>query len=196
MFRVSKGGYILNDLWKNCLRKSVEIWKLNFIKQQNCLGYFIYCSTNLHEYFFFLFRKGQFLNVRGEKTSESLFYQALTKTTSAWFPRKLLNYCCVESLLIENKGIALILLSLDKNTCKSNACRDLVLSRLNSCKSYCPWCWFCCIVELKFSGDSYAPFYHLFLEIDDDSKPLTVDQREMVSFKIQFNYCFQTLFVN
>lgn len=65
---------------------------------------------------FFLFRKGQFLNVRGEKTSESLFYQALTKTTSAWFPRKLLNYCCVESLLIEDKGIALILLSLYKNT--------------------------------------------------------------------------------
>lgn len=62
------------------------------------------------------------------------------------------------------------------------------LSRLNSCKSYCPWWWVCCIVELKFSGDSYAPFYHLFLEIDDDSKPLTVDQREMVSFKIQWNY--------
>lgn len=80
----------------------------------------------------FKHRKGQFLNVRGEKTSESLFYQALTEATSAWFPRKLLNYCCVESLLIEDKG------------------------------------------------DSYAPFYHLFLEVDDDSKPLTVDQREMI----------------
>lgn len=142
---------------------------------------------------FFLFRKGQFLNVRGEKTSESLFYQALTKTTSAWFPRKLLNYCCVESLLIEDKGTVFIRQSY---YCKSNAYTDLVLSRLSSCKSYCPWCWVCCIVELKFSGDSYAPFYHLFLEVDDDSKPLTVDQREMVSFKIQFNYRFQAFFVN
>lgn len=67
---------------------------------------------------FFFFRKGQFLNVRGEKTSESLFYQALTEAASAWFPRKLLNYCCVESLLIEDKGTAMILLSLKKNTVK------------------------------------------------------------------------------
>lgn len=58
------------------------------------------------------------MNVRGEKTSESLFYQALTEATSAWFPRKLINYCCVESLLIEDKGTGLILLSLEKNTVK------------------------------------------------------------------------------
>lgn len=102
---------------KKLLKKKCRNLKLNFIEHKPIdWGYSIYCSTNLHEFFFFLFRKGQFLNVRGEKTSESLFYQALTKTTSAWFPRKLLNYCCVESLLIEDKGIALILFSLDKNT--------------------------------------------------------------------------------
>ena len=50
------------------------------------------------------FRRGQFLNVRGEKTSESLFYQALTEVVKTWFPLKLLNYCCVESLLIDDKG--------------------------------------------------------------------------------------------
>ncbi|XP_061164020.1 GH3 domain-containing protein-like isoform X1 [Saccostrea echinata] len=80
----------------------------------------------------FKHRKGQFLNVRGEKTSESLFYQALTEAESAWFPQKLLNYCCVESLLIDDKG------------------------------------------------SSYAPFYHLFLELEDDSKLLTQKQREVV----------------
>lgn len=85
------------------------------------------------------------------------------------------NYCCVESLLIENKGIVLILFLLDKNICKSNVCRDLVFFRLNSCKSYCFWCWVCCIVELKFLGDSYVLFYYFFFEIDDDFKFLIVD---------------------
>ncbi|XP_056012730.1 GH3 domain-containing protein-like isoform X2 [Ostrea edulis] len=80
----------------------------------------------------FKHRKGQFLNVRGEKTSESLFYQALTEVVSTWFPQKLLNYCCVESLLIDDKG------------------------------------------------DSYAPFYHVFLELGDETKPLTAEQTAMI----------------
>lgn len=86
------------------------------------------------------------------------------------------NYCCVESLLIEDKGIFLILFLLDKNYyCKSNVCIDLVFIRLNSCKSYCFWCWVCCIVELKFLGDSYVLFYYFFFEVDDDFKFLIVD---------------------
>ena len=35
-----------------------------------------------------------------------------------------------------------------------------------------------------FSGDSYAPFYHVFLEVDDISKPLSAEQRNMVNLHV------------
>lgn len=50
-------------------------------------------------------RQGQFLNVRGEKTSESLFYEVLRDTVAQWSGVKLLDYCCAESITVEDAGI-------------------------------------------------------------------------------------------
>ena len=47
-------------------------------------------------------RQGQFLNVRGEKTPESLFYETLTSTVSQWAGIKLVDYCCAESIVVED----------------------------------------------------------------------------------------------
>ena len=52
--------------------------------------------------FTFLSRQGQFLNVRGEKTPESLFYQMLTSTVAQWPKLKLVDYCCAESIMVED----------------------------------------------------------------------------------------------
>lgn len=52
----------------------------------------------------FMYRQGQFLNVRGEKTSEKTFYNALMKAVSNWDGLKLTDYCCSESLLISEEG--------------------------------------------------------------------------------------------
>lgn len=49
----------------------------------------------------FLYRQGQFLNVRGEKTSEKAFYSALLHSARNWHGMKLIDYCCVESAVLE-----------------------------------------------------------------------------------------------
>ncbi|KAK6173155.1 hypothetical protein SNE40_016664 [Patella caerulea] len=51
----------------------------------------------------FLYRQGQFLSVRGEKTSESLFYCALCKTIDNWSDVQLVDYCCAESVLVDDQ---------------------------------------------------------------------------------------------
>lgn len=56
------------------------------------------------QYYCYLSRQGQFLNVRGEKTSEKTFYNALMKAVSNWEGLKLTDYCCSESLLISEEG--------------------------------------------------------------------------------------------
>lgn len=43
------------------------------------------------------FRRGQMLNVRGEKVSEALFLDALKKAVSQWPGAQLVDYCCAES---------------------------------------------------------------------------------------------------
>lgn len=45
----------------------------------------------------FQYRRGQMLNVRGEKVSEHLFLTALKKAVSQWPGAQLVDYCCVES---------------------------------------------------------------------------------------------------
>ncbi|KAL8577394.1 hypothetical protein ACOMHN_060216 [Nucella lapillus] len=50
----------------------------------------------------FLYRTGQFLNVRGEKTSESLFFQTLKETVAQWSGLTLVDYCCAESVLVDD----------------------------------------------------------------------------------------------
>lgn len=42
-------------------------------------------------------RRGQMLNVRGEKVSEALFLDALKKALSEWPGAQLVDYCCAES---------------------------------------------------------------------------------------------------
>ncbi|XP_041364892.1 GH3 domain-containing protein-like [Gigantopelta aegis] len=49
----------------------------------------------------FLYRQGQLLNVRAEKTSEYAFYQALNTTISIWPDVTLIDYTCVESGLMD-----------------------------------------------------------------------------------------------
>ncbi|KAK3602319.1 hypothetical protein CHS0354_007110 [Potamilus streckersoni] len=50
----------------------------------------------------FQYRQGQFLNVRGEKTSENAFYQALCDALKKSGAR-LVDYCCAESLMVDTK---------------------------------------------------------------------------------------------
>ncbi|XP_040924388.1 GH3 domain-containing protein isoform X3 [Betta splendens] len=45
----------------------------------------------------FQYRRGQMLNVRGEKVSELLFLGALKKAVGQWPPAQLVDYCCAES---------------------------------------------------------------------------------------------------
>lgn len=53
-----------------------------------------------------LHRKGQFLNVRGEKISEALFYEILKGTiTKIWTDIKLADYCCMESTILEGMDV-------------------------------------------------------------------------------------------
>ncbi|KAL2078245.1 hypothetical protein ACEWY4_025930 [Coilia grayii] len=53
----------------------------------------------------FQYRRGQMLNVRGEKVSESLFLGALKRAVSLWPGAKLVDYCCAESgILGESSG--------------------------------------------------------------------------------------------
>ena len=44
-------------------------------------------------------RQGQFLNVRGEKTSEKLFYDTLSDVAKQWDGVTLKDYCCVDGAL-------------------------------------------------------------------------------------------------
>lgn len=53
----------------------------------------------------FQYRRGQMLNVRGEKVSEALFLGALKRAVCQWPGAKLVDYCCVESgILGESSG--------------------------------------------------------------------------------------------
>nr|XP_020460599.1 GH3 domain-containing protein [Monopterus albus] len=45
----------------------------------------------------FQYRRGQMLNVRGEKVSEALFLEALKKAVAQWPGAQLVDYCCAES---------------------------------------------------------------------------------------------------
>uniref|UniRef100_A0A8C5EPD5 GH3 domain-containing protein n=1 Tax=Gouania willdenowi TaxID=441366 RepID=A0A8C5EPD5_GOUWI len=45
----------------------------------------------------FQYRRGQMLNVRGEKVSEAMFLDALKKAVSQWPGAQLIDYCCAES---------------------------------------------------------------------------------------------------
>ncbi|KAM9426505.1 GH3 domain-containing protein [Pholidichthys leucotaenia] len=45
----------------------------------------------------FQYRRGQMLNVRGEKVSEALFLGALKKAVTQWLGAQLVDYCCAES---------------------------------------------------------------------------------------------------
>ena len=46
--------------------------------------------------------------MRGEKTSEKTFYNVLMKASNNWQDTKVFDYCCAESLLINEKGKKLI----------------------------------------------------------------------------------------
>lgn len=52
----------------------------------------------------FMYRIGQYLDVRGEKTSESMFYKALSEAVSQWTGVTLVDYCCAESIAVEEAG--------------------------------------------------------------------------------------------
>ncbi|XP_071786364.1 GH3 domain-containing protein-like [Asterias amurensis] len=50
-----------------------------------------------------MYRKGQYLNVRGEKTSEDILYKALTDTVNGFKGVSLVDYSCAESPLLDNQ---------------------------------------------------------------------------------------------
>ncbi|ESP00098.1 hypothetical protein LOTGIDRAFT_206174 [Lottia gigantea] len=51
----------------------------------------------------FLYRQGQFLSVRGEKTSEAVFYKVLNETLESSQGLDLVDYCCCESILVSDQ---------------------------------------------------------------------------------------------
>ncbi|XP_060065262.1 GH3 domain-containing protein-like [Ylistrum balloti] len=51
----------------------------------------------------FMYRQGQLLNVRGEKTSEVALFKALSEGVAHWPGAKLVDYCCAESVLVEEE---------------------------------------------------------------------------------------------
>lgn len=53
----------------------------------------------------FQYRMGQFLNLRGEKTSESAFYQALCEALQK-SGINLIDYCCAESIMVDENNNA------------------------------------------------------------------------------------------
>ncbi|CAG5120944.1 unnamed protein product [Candidula unifasciata] len=53
----------------------------------------------------FMYRKGQILNVRGEKISEAVFYSALRDTVSD-IDLKFVDYCCMESVLLDGMDVS------------------------------------------------------------------------------------------
>ncbi|XP_055893711.1 GH3 domain-containing protein-like [Biomphalaria glabrata] len=54
----------------------------------------------------FKYRKGQFLNIRGEKVSEQLFYDVLKSSVSKmWSNCTLADYCCIESVVLDGIDI-------------------------------------------------------------------------------------------
>nr|XP_023664948.1 GH3 domain-containing protein isoform X2 [Paramormyrops kingsleyae] len=48
----------------------------------------------------FQYRRGQMLNVRGERISEAMFLGSLKRAVSQWPGAELLDYCCVESSIL------------------------------------------------------------------------------------------------
>ncbi|KAK3099344.1 hypothetical protein FSP39_003018 [Pinctada imbricata] len=74
-------------------------WRYRFGDVVRVTGFYNQCPI-----IEFMYRQGQFLNVRGEKTSESSFYQALSKACESWSDIKLVDYCCCESILIDDQG--------------------------------------------------------------------------------------------
>ncbi|XP_037118719.1 GH3 domain-containing protein isoform X1 [Syngnathus acus] len=48
----------------------------------------------------FQYRRGQMLNVRGEKMSEALFLDSLKEAVAQWPAARLLDYCCAESAIM------------------------------------------------------------------------------------------------
>ncbi|KAJ8364570.1 hypothetical protein SKAU_G00134010 [Synaphobranchus kaupii] len=53
----------------------------------------------------FQYRRGQMLNIRGEKLSEAVFLAALKRAVSQWPGAELVDYCCAESgILGESSG--------------------------------------------------------------------------------------------
>lgn len=50
----------------------------------------------------FQYRRGQMLNVRGEKVSEAMFLDALKKAVAQWPGAQLVDYCCAESGILED----------------------------------------------------------------------------------------------
>ena len=51
---------------------------------------------------------GQFLNLRGEKTSENAFYQALCQAVQS-SGVNLVDYCCAESIMLDDNNSKLLL---------------------------------------------------------------------------------------
>ncbi|CAN9509134.1 unnamed protein product [Ophioblennius macclurei] len=52
----------------------------------------------------FQYRRGQMLNVRGEKVSEAMFLDALKKAVAQWPGAQLVDYCCAESGILEDSS--------------------------------------------------------------------------------------------
>ncbi|XP_077984625.1 uncharacterized protein LOC144439226 [Glandiceps talaboti] len=50
----------------------------------------------------FMYRRGQLLNIRSEKTPETAVYQALQDSLAAWQGVRLVDYTCTDSVMLDN----------------------------------------------------------------------------------------------
>ena len=76
------------------------------------------------------FRQGQFLNVRGEKTSEAAFYQAVCSAVQK-SKVNLVDYCCTESVMVDKskKGMLTLTHGSQEYNLGVNSCHLVIQSQ-------------------------------------------------------------------
>lgn len=113
-------------------------------------------------------RRGQMLNVRGEKVSEALFLDALKKAVAQWPGAQLVDYCCAESGILGNVSCLYPLIYSQKK-----------FEYLVPIKHLCA---ISCFIYCGIAGDSIGgsdPHYQVFLELKGVRR-LTEEQRHKV----------------
>lgn len=96
---------VSETLWKSLdFITSVQLWSFSTGLKASSFNYQMSCYPERKRFLSFLLffvlspvRRGQMLNVRGEKVSEALFLRALKNAVAQWPGAQLVDYSCAES---------------------------------------------------------------------------------------------------